>query len=416
MPDTMIIKNTKKIFLFIFTLIFCLTFLSGCYDARGIEDMAYATALGLDISETNNLYLTLQFSIPGSGSSSDSGSSQSSKTDTTTVECSSINSGLSLINSYISKEVNLSHCKVIIFSEKLASFGLNDYIDTLSNNIELRPDCNVIISRCTAKEFIEKASPSIETLTARYYEVALKSNEYTGYTTATTYARFISDVKNKFTQGSAILGGLNYGENFSENEPFVGMDSQYKAGSTPISDVNNVETFGTAVFFNDKIVGELNGIETIYHLLISSKLQSCTLSIPSPFDSTSNIDLQVRQKKNTKINLSMVNGSPYISVSVFLEAHGLTLNENIDYSSRENNFLLENYARDYLKLQLESYLYKTSKSFNSDIDGFGKYALSKYLTFDEWDKSSWLENYKNAFFDVSVNISILSGSEFDKSP
>ena len=150
--------------------------------------MAYVTALGIDIAENNMLSLTFQISIPESSSSSGSGSSQSSKSECTTVQCSSINSGISLANSYISKQINLSHCKVIVFSEEIASKGLNNFIDTLSNNIEIRPNCNVIISRGTAKKFIEEAEPSIETLTARYYEVALKSSEYTGYTTSTQFA------------------------------------------------------------------------------------------------------------------------------------------------------------------------------------------------------------------------------------
>ena len=34
----------------------------------------------------------------------------------------------------------------------------------------------------------------------------------------------------------------------------------------------------------------------------------------------------------------------------------------------------------------------------NDISGFGKYALSKYLTWDEWENSNWTENYKNSFY------------------
>lgn len=220
--------------------------------------MAYVTALGIDIDDNSMLSVTFQISIPSSGS--DSGSSQSSKTQNTTVQCSTIDSGISLVNSYISKQINLSHCKVVVFSEKIAAQGLNDYIDTLANNIEIRPNCNVIISRCDAKTFIEKSTPSIETLTARYYEVALKSSEYTGYTTTTEFADFVNNLKNTFIQATAILGGVNTGENNISNRPYVGIDSSYKADETPISDVNNVETFGTAVFCADKFVGELNRI------------------------------------------------------------------------------------------------------------------------------------------------------------
>ena len=136
----------KKNLLILIIMLTCLFNLTGCYDAHGIEDLAYATAIGLDVSDNNTLSLTLQFSIPSSNS--DSESSQSKKTDIVTIPCSSINSGISLINSYISKQVNLSHCKVIILSEELCKNHISTYLDTLSNHIEIRPDCKIIISKC----------------------------------------------------------------------------------------------------------------------------------------------------------------------------------------------------------------------------------------------------------------------------
>lgn len=406
--------NFKKIFLLLCTLIFMLTFLSGCYDARGIEDLAYVTALGIDITDNNILSLTFQISIPGT--SSESGSSQSSKTENTTVQCSSIDSGISLVNSYISKQINLSHCKAIVFSEKIASKGLNQYIDTLSNNVEIRPDCNIIISRCPAKDFIENATPSIETLTARYYEVALKSSEYTGYTTSTELATFVNNIKNSFIQAVAILGGINTGDNKLTQEPYVGIDGSYKANETPIDDANNVETYGTAVFRDDKLVGELTGLETICFLLISDKIEICTVSVPSPFKPDSEIDLSIRKSKNPRINVDLANGTPNISVDLFLEAHGLTLNDTIDYTSINDVENLKNSAEQYLKMRVTDFLNKTAKEFNSDICGFGKYALSKYLTWNDWENSKWADNYKNSTFSINVNVSVISGSEFDKSP
>lgn len=404
----------KKILIIICILITNLTLLSGCYDSRGIEDLAYVTALGIDIDDNNILSLTFQISIPET--SSESGSSQSSKTENTTVQCTSIDSGISLVNSYISKQLNLSHCKALVFSEKIASIGLNPYIDTLSNNVEIRPDCNVIITRCTAKDFIENATPSIETLTARYYEVALKSSEYTGYTTPTDFATFVNDIKNSFIQSSAILGGINTGNNIINQNTYVGIDASYKANQSPIDDINNVETFGTAVFHNDKLVGELSGFETLCFLLITDKLDTCSISVPSPFESNNEIDLSVRKSKNAKITVELINGSPYITVELYLDAHGLTLNDTIDYTSVNDIKLLENSANQYIKTEVTNFLYKTSLEFNSDIVGFGKYTLPKYLTWKDWEDSNWNENYKNSFFNVSVNTSILSGSEFDKSP
>lgn len=425
------LAKTFKTLSIICILAITLTQLSGCYDARGIEDLAYVTALGIDLTENNMLSLTFQISIPEASSSSGSGSSQSSNTENTTIQCSSIDSGISLANSYISKQINLSHCKVIVFSDEIASKGLNNYIDTLSNNIEIRPNCNVIISRGKAQDFIENAKPSIETLTARYYEIALKSSEYTGYTTSTEFATFVNNVKNSYIEASAILGGVNNGKNNSTTR----IDSNYVAGETPIKSgsdessntsensknesANQMETFGTAVFKNDKLVGELTGFETLCYLLIYDKIETCTISVPNPFEnfeSSPQIDLNIRKSKKPKIKLDLSTGSPIIYLDLYLEAHGLTLNKNIDYTSMSDVNKLEKSAEQYMNSRITEFLYKTSKQYNSDIIGFGKYALSKYLTWDEWQNSNWSENYKNTIFNVNVNISIIAGSEFDKSP
>ena len=77
---------------------------------------------------------------------------------------------------------------------------------------------------------------------------------------------------------------------------------------------------------------------------------------------------------------------------------------------------MQNSAEHYLKYTVTNFLYKTSKELQSDIVGFGKYALSNYLTWEEWENSNWNENYKNSFFNVNVNVSVIAGSEFDKSP
>ena len=51
----------KKVILIICILSIILISFSGCYDARGIEDFAYVSALGIDISENEMLLLTIRF-------------------------------------------------------------------------------------------------------------------------------------------------------------------------------------------------------------------------------------------------------------------------------------------------------------------------------------------------------------------
>lgn len=148
-------------------------------------------------------------------------------------------------------------------------------------------------------------------------------------------------------------------------------------------------------------------METICHLMVMNQFESCTISVPDLFNSNhSNIDLRLFKKRNPNIKVEIVNGSPYIYVEVFMQGYGLSLDEDTDYSSEDSLKKINTSAEYYLECQIRDYLYKTAKEFNSDIDGFGKKAISKYLTIDEWHKSNWLDNYKNSFFIVKANVII----------
>lgn len=398
-------------FICLFLIFSILSFsLSGCYNEYNIDHLAYAVALGIDFGENNNLKLSFQLSIPG-GESGSSGSSQSDNSIINTIECSSIDSGINLLNSYISKEVNLSHCKVIVFSEEFAYNGLSESIYTLMNNVQVRPDCNIIISRCSAEYFLTNSKPVLEKLAARYYEVAPSSSDYTGYTENITLSKFFSDLKDSSAQCYAILGGVHEDstKNISSTKSPTEKDSDNKANETLTDSKTTIENMGLAVFFSDKLVGELTGIESVCHQIITNKLNICNISIANPFEEGKTLSLRIRLSNKTKNNVKLTTSGPYISSKISVEARILTMDENMQYLNPNNIEILEKYINSYLEAQLYQYLYKVSKEYNSDIDSFGKYALKNFKTWDDWINYSWLENFKDSFFNVSVETKVKSG-------
>ncbi len=183
--------------------------LSGCHSNLNIDNLAYTVAIGLDVGENNKIKVSFQLSVPGSESSG-SGSSQSDSSIVNTIECSSIDAGINILNTYLSKEVNLSHCKVIVFSEEFAYLGVGEALYSLMNNIQIRPDCNVIISRCSAEYFLNNSTPILEKLSAKYYEIAPSSSEYTGYTDNVTLSEFFSEYTDTLSECCGILGRCKF--------------------------------------------------------------------------------------------------------------------------------------------------------------------------------------------------------------
>ena len=221
-----------KVFLLLLICSISIFLFTGCSSSRGIEDKAYAIALGIDTSDTHDVKISIQFAVLNSSesSSSSSGSSSSDNSTILSVDCSSIDSGISLINSYISKQVNLSHCKAVIISEEYSSSGISDVIYTLVNNIELRPDCSIIISKCDAYDFLENSKP-FESNPAEYFEQNFNSSEYTGYLDNVSLADFYYNILNTSSNASAILAGINTKETQSRVNPNASLlDDDYIAG------------------------------------------------------------------------------------------------------------------------------------------------------------------------------------------
>lgn len=108
----------KKISLII-VLIICLFMFCGCYNTTGIDRQYFIVSLGLDLTENNNLLISVQIPFPSS-SSSTGGSAQSNDYQIYTVEAQTIDEGFSILNNYLNKKINLSHCSALILSEKIA--------------------------------------------------------------------------------------------------------------------------------------------------------------------------------------------------------------------------------------------------------------------------------------------------------
>ena len=394
----------KKFFLIII-LLFCLINLTGCYDANSVETLAYAVAIGIDKVDSNDIKLTIQFAVPKTSGSS-SGSSQASTSTIIDVACSSIDEGISLINSYISKTVNLSHCKAVVFSEEIAYDGISEHVLNLINNVQLRPDCNIIISRCDAYQFLSNSVPTLESVPARYYELILTSSKYTGYTESVYIDSFYEKMQSMNCEPVAVLGGINISSTNS-------ISNGYKADETPLESQNNVENMGLAVFHKDNLIGELNNIETLCHMLVSNKLKNATITIPDPNNYNNSISIYISLKKPTKNIVKIINDYPYIISNISISGYILNIDDSIDMTNSDDVTKINDALILYLKYYILSYLYKTAKEFHTDIDGFGNSITKNYLTLDEFQKSDWLNNYKNSFFKVNVDCNIISSNLFN---
>ncbi len=158
---------------------------------------------GFDVGENDRIKVTFQFTMPNS--SGESASSEVAPIVVDNSEAACIESAVNLMNTFVSKEINLSHCKVIVFSEEFAKQGVSKEIYSLMNKVQVRPNSNIIVCTSTAEEYIRSVKPSLENLVAKFYEILPRSSEYTGFTSDIKLGDFFNKLESNSEEPVAIL-------------------------------------------------------------------------------------------------------------------------------------------------------------------------------------------------------------------
>lgn len=399
-------------------LLFFLAFsllLSGCYDEREIDELAYPMAIGLDLGEANILRLTLQLAAPlavgGGGENGGGGGGKSESSSIITVDTPSLYSGLNLINNIISKEINVSHAKVIVISQRLAEEDLSNYLHAIERGREFRPDIFVIISNCPANEYLENVKPTLESNPSKYYELLL-GKKFTSFYPSIRMNEFYFRSESDCIQPVAILSDLGKyksvdqlkGAGEEDNSAIRRLEGLYEAGNIPIVAQQKNEVMGMAVFKKGKMIGTANGAESAYLQLVNGEYNYSYWTIPDPLEKDKIVVMNILQRKKPKVEVDLNNDKAIVNISLDLEGDFTSIQSSRDYE--DNPEIMEQTAEQLLKEEITTFLKRTTDEFDSDICGFGRYVKGKFLTWDNWKKFNWFEKYKDTTFQVEVNLKI----------
>ena len=437
-------KNMLKFYaIVILALVFMYAF-SASYTSDSVDNISYVIALAVDENEgEKNLQVTFEFMDTSTFSSEGSSESKSAIIDT--INATSINSAINLLNAYIGKQVNLSHCKVVVFSDKIAQKGISAEVSELMNNIQVRPSTNIIICKGNALEYIQNSTSQLEKILTKYYDIFPNSSEYTGYTSNIMIGEFYNYLTTKECGNLAILGGLNptispsnssgnpsnsstdgsssggssegssSSENSSEKEkPKEKPDnsttlSQMISGNAPILGERGTVNIGLAVMKDGIYIGDLTAEDTLCHTLISGEVNSFLLTINNTKIYENYLDIELFENMSPKISVEIENNNPKININIKLIGRISGIKDGINYSDEPSNLDLDKISRaaeDTVKRCITDYLNKTSTEFKCDIDYFYNYAKRRFITVQDWKNYDWSSKYTNSKFDVNVEAKV----------
>ena len=198
-------KVALKWIIFLISILIFLYAFSSSYSSESIDHLDYIIAIGIDSVENSDNF-EYSFEFANISSFSENASSEDSKPIVNKVLAPSISGAINIMNSYVGKQINLSHCKVIIFSDTVAQKGIISDVASLMNDTQIRPTVNVLVSEVEANKYIEGSVSSLEKVLTKYYDIFPTSSEYTGYTSNITLEEFYNNLTNENTGAVAILG------------------------------------------------------------------------------------------------------------------------------------------------------------------------------------------------------------------
>ncbi len=381
-------KNIKFILpLFILCVLLC-----GCYDSREIDETAYIIALGVDKADNNSYAYTFQLANPlemASGEEETKGKNPDSSVQNFVVSSPDFYIAKNQLNNFLSKNVDMSHLKLIVFSKELENSEFLKHSQFLMHERQIRPHTNVAVSTDTAEDFIKSVKPTLEANTAKYYELmGLRSDNL--YAPSVTISSFLDELSSGDGAATVPLGYST-----AKSDSNTDKDSEFWINAEPAQlDSENASMQGMAIFKAGEIVGYMNCDDALIFNILSGKIKTCTAALKNPADKDSNLVFRLNIPKSAGYKLENKNNKYKISItqSLDLDFVGSFLPKGFKTEAE-----LYNFAKQAITQKVSDFVYNLSRSKKADILNIGEHIGGSLE-----NPKQWQNIFETADYTVSI--------------
>ena len=451
-------KDLLKWVVFITTILIFLYAFSSSYNSQNIDHLDYVIALCVDtVPDSDNLKVSFEFA--DLKSFSENSSSNSSEPIINTIVAPSISNAINVMNGYIGKQLNLSHCKLIVFSKDFAKRGVFNEVSVLANNVQIRPTASIVVSDMDASEYVKKSVSTLEQVLTKYYDLFPTSSKYTGYTSNIPLGKFYESIQEGDIGAVTILGKevKNIKENTQSSSSGEGQDTASSSDKQSSGDQNSsskpeeqcddkrvepneipkevveetssenkpnyqsinpqfsiiegdhgTENMGLTVFKDDKYVGDLTTIETLCYSLLEDEVDNFLVTLPSPFEDNQKIDIYAGSLSQLDVDVDISSDVPKVNIYLNLTADVLSVLRHTNMSYEDSLEKINTCFKNYLSKEIKDFLYKTSRKYKVDINEFYMIAKRKFWTIQDYQNYNWPEKYEKAEFNVNFNDTVIT--------
>jgi len=372
-------KKTVYLFLKIMIVSFMALNLTGCWDNIELDKIAIIMGIGIDKTpKIGEVDMTVQVANTKSVRSSSTDISPKNTSDYFNLE-STGDTIFSIVRGF-SKRSNrklfFAQNQVIILGRGIAEEGLEKYIDYFYRDHETRNLVWILICDRTANEVLDIKS-DFESIPSIGINALVKQQQYNSEAPMVDLHKFASRLMSKTTSPIA---------------PLIKVSVE---GNKKIAYVS-----GTAVFKKDKMIGEMNKVETRGVLWAIGEVKKGIIVTADP-GSNNKVTLEIT-RASSKIIPEIKNGK--INMQIMIKEEG-NLGEQSDSNDLANPKAIEALEKNKDSIIKNEVMlaYKKAQSLDADVFGFGEAIYQKYPK--EWKnmKNNWDETFKNINLDVVVD-------------
>ncbi|MBL3728346.1 Ger(x)C family spore germination protein [Lysinibacillus sp. HST-98] len=376
--------------LIIFSLIFLILILSGCWSKRELNELALVAALGIDLVD-DEYVISAQVIDPSQVSSKQSASGQAPVV-TYHAQGKTVFEAIRKILASSPRKLYFAHLQLVVIGEELALNGLRDTVDFLGRDQEIRNDFTVIVSQqATAKDVLNVLTP-IEKIPANKMLNSLKvMQDAWGSTLEVDIEDLVTKlgINDQYFVLSAIevLGDKSLGIDQTNVERI----------ETPVM----LKFTGLAIFKEDKLLGYLDEYDSKSLNYLNNHIKSTIEIISCP--SKGELSTEITQSK-AKTKGVIIDGKPTIQINMNVVQNVAEVNCDIDLTTLKKIDWINNQTEEHIQKNVEQVLNTLQENYQADVLGFGEAIHRADPTLWGKIKDDWQTIYPEVEVNIKVNV------------
>ena len=361
--------------------------ISGC-GYKELNNLSIVTAVAFDKQEKN---YELSFLIANSPKAQTSSKEGEAKTTVYSSQGKTIAEASKKIEQIVPKQIYLGHINVVIISEDIAKEGFLNIADWLLRNPQTRKKFYLLQAKDEKAKNILKIVSPLESFPSQSIATLIESNSETkSVATNITYSNFISQILEK---------------GYDPTLPSITIKGDAKKGSNE----KNLETTEPesylalgplAIYKKDKLKGFLTEKESWTVNVLKNEAKEINYNVKYQ-----NQDISI-ETNNLKTKIKIKN-EKNIEITVSGKGNIYNINNKINLQNYQEIHKIEKKWNQNLKQDLYNTIKKITKTYQTDIFGFGNLIYkNKPKTWQKIEKN-WNNKYlQNINIKIKTNLKI----------